>query len=143
MDMLRIQARIGLPTTSDRIWNQIEDLSRWANWNPVETEVSGAIAFGGKLSFVEHLDGLTPRPAQVSVVDWQPRAQLVWAERRGFLFNSVRYFEIEELAPESCVLANGYLRSGLRGEMFHDRHRKALKQATEAVSEGMRAALGL
>ncbi len=141
--MLRIQARVGLPTTSDRIWDQIENLARWAEWNPVERDITGTIAFGGRLSFVEQMDGLPPRQTRVSVVDWQPRAQLVWAERRGFLFNTVRYFEIEEVGPESCVFANGILLAGLRGELFHDRHRRALRDATEAICQGMRTSLDL
>jgi Polyketide cyclase / dehydrase and lipid transport. len=109
MDMLRIQARVGLPVTSDEIWSRIEDLSQWQSWNPVEADVSGTIAFGGKLSFVEHIGGLPPRVTRAGVVDWQPQAQLVLAERRGFLFQSVRYFEIEKLGQQNCIFANGFL----------------------------------
>jgi Polyketide cyclase / dehydrase and lipid transport. len=141
--MLRIQARVGLPVTSDEIWSRIEDLSQWQSWNPVEADVSGTIAFGGKLSFVEHIGGLPPRVTRAGVVDWQPQAQLVLAERRGFLFQSVRYFEIEKLGQQNCIFANGFLFGGLRGEMFHDRHRAALRQATEAVCLGLKGSLGL
>lgn len=141
MDSLRIQSRVGVPLSSERVWELVGDLDRWSQWNPVETAMSGTIAFGGKLTFVEHIEGLAPRPATVRLADWQPEAQLVWAERRGFLFNTVRYFEIEQLSRDGCVFSNGFLFSGLRGELFHDRHRKALRQATEATAQGLLAAL--
>ena len=77
---------------------------------------------------------------QARVGEWQPRAQLVWAEKRGFLFNTVRYFEIEELEKGSCIIASGLIFSGLRGEMFHDKHRNALRRVHEAIAEGLRRA---
>ena len=41
----------------------------------------------------------------------------VSAERRGFLFQSLRYIQIEELAPGNCIVAVGVRFSGLRGEL--------------------------
>ena len=67
-------------------------------------------------------------------------AKRLWAEKRGLWFNSMRYFEIEALESGSCIFANGFIFSGLRGEMYFDRHRKALRSAVDAVAEGMKAA---
>ena len=50
---------------------------------------------------------MAERQAAAQVVEWQPRARLVWAERRGFLFQSLRYIQIEELAPGNCIVAIG------------------------------------
>ena len=61
-------------------------------------------------------------------------------EKRGLWFRSMRYFEIEELEPGSCIVANGFIFSGLRGEMHFDRHRKALRAAVDAVAEGLKTA---
>ena len=74
------------------------------------------------------------------MVEWQPRARLVWAERRGFLFQSLRYIQIEELAPGNCIVAIGIRFSGIRGELFHDKHRPAMKKALESAAEGLKAA---
>ena len=136
----RIEKRVGVQATSDRIWELISDLPSWDRWNPHETEASGAIAFGGVLNMTERLPGLADRRVQARVGEWQPRAQLVWAEKRGFLFNTVRYFEIEELEKGSCIVASGLIFSGLRGEMFHDKHRNALRRVHEAIAEGLRRA---
>ena len=136
----RIEKRIGVRATSDRIWELISDLPSWNRWNPVETEVEGTIAFGGALTLTETIPGLPERRYQAAVAQWQPWAQLVLHEKRGWQFSVVRYFEIEELEPGSCIFATGALFSGLRGEGFHDKHRKALRAAYEEVAETLRTA---
>lgn len=137
---LRIQSRIGVQTSSDRIWALIEDLSWWDRWNPVETGVSGHIAFGGQIALTERVGSLPERPVQYRVAEWQPRAQLVLAEKRGWQFAALRFFEIDELEPGNCIVANGLLLSGFRGESFHDRHRRVLRAAYDEVSQAIKAA---
>lgn len=138
METAKIEKRVGVQATSERLWDILSDLPGWNRWNPVETGLEGAIAFGGQLSLTESVPGLIQRPITVRIADWQPYAQLIWAEKRGWAFNVVRYFEIEELVPGSCIVANGFIFSGLRGELFHDKHRKTLREACEAVAEGLR-----
>lgn len=140
MDTARIEKRIGVRAASDRIWDLIADLPGWDRWNPVETAVEGTIAFGGTIALSEAVPGLPERRASVRVGEWQPYAQLVWMEKRGLWFRSMRYFEIEELEPGSCIVANGFIFSGLRGEMHFDRHRKALRGAVDAIAEGLKSA---
>ena len=138
MDIARIEKRVGVRASTDRIWELIADLPSWERWNPVETAVEGTIAYGGGIALTETIPGLAERRASVRVGEWQPYAQLVWMEKRGLWFRSMRYFEIEELEAGSCIVANGFIFSGLRGEMHHDRHRKALREAVDAVAEGLK-----
>lgn len=140
MDIARIEQRAGVRATSDAIWDVLTDLSGWDRWNPHETGVEGAIAFGGSIALTETLPGMPERRVDARVGDWEPRAQLVWIEKRGFLFNMIRYFEIEELEPGNCIIATGAIFSGLRGELFHDKHRKAIRAAYGEIIEGLRAA---
>ena len=134
----KIEKRVGVRAPSDRIWEVIADLPGWDQWNPVETGVSGTIAFGGQINLTENIGGLPERQVTGRVADWQPNAQLVWTEKRGWLFNVVRYYEIEELEPGSCIIANGFIFSGFRGEGFHDKHRKTIRTACEAIGEALK-----
>jgi hypothetical protein len=138
METTRIEARVGVRATTDRIWEIISDLPHWERWNPYETKVSGTIAFGGVLEMTERLPGLSERRAVARIGDWQPYARLVWNEKRGWLFNATRYITIEELEPGSCIVAIGLVTSGLRGELFHDKHRKAIRRAYDEIGEGLR-----
>ena len=140
MDTTRIEKRIGVRAPSDRIWEILSDLETWHSWNPYETGLSGALAFGASISLTEALPGMAERQVQARLGDWQPYAQLVWAEKRGFLFNAIRYYEIEELERGNCIVSNGVIFSGLRGELFHDRHRKTIRSAYEDISEALRRA---
>ena len=137
----RIEKRIGIQAPADRIWDSLADLSFWSRWNPVETDASGVIGFGGEIRLTETLPGHPARQVIARVGDWQPLAQLVWSEKRGMMFNVVRYFEIDELEPGSCIAANGYIFSGLRGELFHDKHKFALRKACEQVAEALKTAV--
>lgn len=141
MDIARIEKRIGVRATTDQIWSVLSDLSGWDRWNPMETQVEGTIAFGGQIHLTERIEGLSERRAVVRVGEWQPYAQLVWLENRGLWFRTTRYFEIQQLEqPGSCIVANGLIFSGLRGEMYFDKHRLKLRHAVEAVAEGWKAA---
>jgi hypothetical protein len=139
MDIARIEKRIGVRASADRLWEIIADLPGWDRWNPVETAVEGTIAYGGPIALTETIDGLPQRRVTARVGEWQPYAQLVWMEKRGLWFRSMRYFEIEELEPGSCIVANGMIFSGLRGEMFFDKHRIRLRQGVDAVAGAWKA----
>ena len=139
MEIARIERRIGVRASTDRIWDLIADLPGWDRWNPVETGVEGTIAYGGSIALTEAVPGLPERRAGVRVGEWQPLTQLVWVEKRGLWFSAMRYFEIEELEPGSCIFANGFIFSGLRGEMHYDRHRPKLRAAVDSIAEGMKA----
>lgn len=134
----KIEKRVGVRAPSDRIWEVIADLPGWDHWNPVETGASGTIAFGGQINLTEAIEGLPERQVTGRVADWQPNAKLVWTEKRSFLFNVIRYYEIEELEPGSCIVANGFIFSGFFGEGFHDKHRKTIRNACEAIGEALR-----
>ncbi|MNE95015.1 hypothetical protein D3C80_1930500 [compost metagenome] len=102
--------------------------------------MTGALAFGAGISLTEALPGMAERQVQARLGDWQPYSQLVWAEKRGFMFNAIRYYEIEELERGNCIVSNGVIFSGLRGELFHDKHRKAIRSAYEDIAEALRRA---
>ena len=136
----KIEGRIGIKASSDAIWELISDLSSWDRWNTYETGLEGMIAFGGQIALNEAFPDVPARRVTARVGEWQPQARLVWAEKRGWAFNVTRYFEIEELIPGSCIVANGMIFSGLRGEWFHDKHRPQLKPALAEIGEGLRAA---
>lgn len=140
METARIEKRIGVRAPADRIWDLIADLPGWEGWNPIETSVEGTIAYGGSIALTEAIPGLPERRTVGRVGEWQPLAQLVWAEKRGLWFSSLRYFEIEELEPGSCIVANGFIFTGLRGEMHFDRHRKVLRGAVESVADALKTA---
>ena len=140
MDTTRIEKRIGVNAPSDRIWEILSDLENWHSWNPYETGVTGALAFGAGISLTEALPGMAERHVQARLGDWQPYSQLVWVEKRGFMFNAIRYYEIEELERGNCIVANGVIFSGLRGELFHDKHRKLIRPAYEDIAEALKRA---
>ena len=140
METIRIENRIGVRAPAERIWDVLTDFAGWRRWNPHETDIEGVLGFGAAIRLTERLPDLGERRIEARLGEWQPNAQLVWAERRGFLFRTLRYYEIDELERGSCILASGTRFSGLRGELFHDKHRGALRRGHEGIVEGLKAA---
>src|SRR6478672_3759354 len=141
METARIERRIGVRASPEHLWGLTADLSGWDRWNPIETGVEGAIAFGAGITLTEKIEGLPDRRAAARVGEWEPYSQLVWTENRGLWFRSTRYFEIQPLEnPDSCIVSNGFVFSGLRGEMFFDKHRAHLRHSVDAVADAWKAA---
>lgn len=140
MDDAKIERRAGVQATSDRIWDLVSDLARWNDWNPYETDVEGAIAYGGRLTLTEAFPGQAERRTTAAVAEWRPRVRLVWTENRGFLFRTLRYIDIEEIERGKCVVSSAHRFAGLRGELHHDKHRNALREAHQAIVDGLKAA---
>ena len=136
---IRIEHRIGVAASPEMVWEVIADFERWSEWNSLHPEVRGVIAIGGRLEVAEVLDGEPGRLHQVVIPDWTPEIQLIWANRRAFLSTSTRYFEIEQLADNAGLLANGEIFSGLRGEAWAKQRRAAFKAGFEAVNEAIKA----
>lgn len=140
MDTTRIEKRIGVRASSERIWDVITAFDQWAGWNPYETDVSGHLSFNGSISLIEALPGHQSRQIMARLGDWQPMSQLIWTEKRGFLFNATRYYKIEQLDKDAAILSHGVILTGLRGELFHDKHRQSIRTAYEEIAEGLKRA---
>ena len=136
---IRIENRIGVAASSEKVWEVIVDLERWGDWNALHPEARGTISFGGQLEVAEVLDGEPGRLHQVVIPAWAPEIQLVWVNKRGFLSKSTRYFEIEKLTEDSCLLANGEIFEGLRGEDWAKARRGKFQTAFEAINEAIKA----
>lgn len=140
MEDTRIDKRAGVKATSDQIWQLISDLPSWNDWNPIDTDVEGAIAYGGELTMTESFPDMIERRAIGRVAEWQPYSRLVWTEKRGFLFATVRYIGIEELDKGNCIVTSGIRFVGLRGELYMDKHRARIRSGQEAIVEALKAA---
>ena len=141
METTRIDNRIGVKASAERIWDVLSDLEGWHRWNPYETQLSGRLGFGAAVNFQEAFPGLPSRQASASISEWEPCGQLLLSERRGFLFGTVRYFEIEPLEKNASVLTNGILFTGLRGEMHFDKVRKILRPVVLDINERLKAVI--
>lgn len=136
---IRIEHRIGVAASTETVWGVIADLDRWADWNSLHPKASGRFSIGGQLEVAEVLDGEPGRLHQVAIPDWTPEIQLVWVNRRGFLSKSTRYFEIERLSDSACLLANGEIFDGWRGERWARERREKFRAAFEAINEAIKA----
>lgn len=136
----RVEDRIGINAPAEVIWEIVHDLPRWQDWNPTYTEASGTIRIGQILTLTLALPGQAPQQIQPKVLEWVPNEQLHWELKLlAGAIKTLRYIEIESLAPESCVVDNGELFRGLMGPSLGRRMRGPVRRGFRAMNEALKA----
>jgi hypothetical protein len=137
---VRIEHRIGIQAPAEVIWELVYDIAHWGDWNPLYSQASGTIHIGDRIDFTIVLPGMKPQAAHATVLEWVPNEQLHYqVAGMGGLVRGTRYVEIEQLAPESCIVANGEISGGLLGptvaRTLGGKIYKGLRGMNEALKE--------
>ena len=72
----RIEKRVGIQASAERLWDILSDFNGWSRWNPYETDLEGQLAFGAPLRLTETWPDMAPRQVEGRINEWQPLAQL-------------------------------------------------------------------
>ncbi|HEY2481189.1 MAG TPA: SRPBCC domain-containing protein [Caulobacteraceae bacterium] len=137
---VKLEHRTGVRASAETIWRLIADIEAWPNWNPLYTKAQGVIRMGAPLDLEVTLPGQAPRAIRPVVLDWIPNEQLLWQIKMlGGLIKSIRYFEIEELAPGSCIFSNGEMFDGMLGPSVARRLREPIRAGFRAMGEAVKS----
>lgn len=129
---VRIEHRIGVQAPAEVVWELVHDVAGWGAWNPLYPEASGEVRIGETLSLTVALPGMKPDLMRAVVLDWVPNEQLHFrSSSLGGLVRETRFIEIEQLAPESCIVSNGEIIGGLLGSSI-------ARQAGGRIHKGLR-----
>lgn len=137
---LRIEHRVGIQAPAEVIWEILADLKSWHEWNALYPKAAGEIRIGAQLDITLALPGQPEQQIRPTVVDWVPNDQLHWklTMLRG-LVKTIRFFEIEELAAESCIVSNGEYVGGMLGPMLARRMTGTIYRGFRDMNEALKA----
>jgi hypothetical protein len=139
MSLVKLEHRIGVKASAETIWAVIADFERWPRWCTLYPRAVGAIRIGAQLDLDVAIAGQPTRAIKPVVLDWVPNEQLHWRlSMLGGLVRSTRYFEIEQLAPGSCIFSNGELFGGILGPTIARRLRGPVRDGFRAMGEALR-----
>ena len=139
---IRVEYRVGINATPERLWEVLSDLDHWDAWNPMYPQASGKIAMGGTLHLTEHIAGQPDRRLEARVLDWTPEAQLVLRIPEGAFARRMQYFEIEALAGKDergCIFAAGVYFQGWHEKAAAKRLGRGLKIGFGLLAEALKA----
>ncbi|HEY3950508.1 SRPBCC domain-containing protein [Phenylobacterium sp.] len=137
---LRIEHRVGIQAPAEVIWAVISDLASWHEWCVLYPKAAGQIRIGGTLDITLALPGRPPEEIHPTVLEWVPGEQLHWRlTMLGGLVKTTRYFEIEALAAESCIVSNGELIAGFLGPRLGKRMAGTLYRAFVDMDDALKA----
>jgi hypothetical protein len=136
----RIEHRLGIPASAHAIWDVLGNIEGWPTWQPLYSDVKGALRIGGSIEVVEQLDGARPTHLRPTILDWVPDDQIHWrAKSSGGLIRRTRYFEIEKLTDTGSIVANGELYDGFFTRYVSPARRRLIRQGFEAFGEALKA----
>jgi hypothetical protein len=137
---LRIEHRVGVQAPAEVIWDVIADLKSWHEWNALYPKAAGEIRIGSQLDITLALPGQKPQEIKPTVLEWVPNDQLHWRlSLAGGMVKTIRYFEIEVLAAESCIVSNGEIIGGMLGPMMARRMTGTIYRAFRDMNEALKA----
>jgi hypothetical protein len=136
---IRIETRLGIQASAERIWEVLSNLDRWEGWNPVYPRASGKIVIGGTLELLEKLPGGPERSLRAKVVDWTPHAQLILRIDEGFATHRLQYFEIDPLDPTASIFAAGIFFNGWGAKGAAKRLGRSAKLGFGLMGEALKA----
>jgi hypothetical protein len=137
---LRIEHRVGIQAPPEVIWEVISDLAAWSDWNPIYPRATGEIRIGSTLDITLALPGEKPQQIQPTVMEWVPNDQLHWKlSMMGGLVKTIRFFEIEKLAEESCIVSNGEIIGGMLGPRLGKRMGQKIYRGFRDMDEALKA----
>ena len=110
-----IDTAIEITAGSERVWDVLDDLARYPEWNHFLLRVDGRLAVGAPIRFRFELPRGFRMNATATVLKLEPARELRWAGRLlwPWLFRAEHYFVIEPLATEQVRFLHGEIFSGL------------------------------
>ncbi|MBS0361599.1 MAG: SRPBCC domain-containing protein [Proteobacteria bacterium] len=134
-----MEHRVGIQAPAEVIWEVLSDLSSWHEWCELYPKASGEIRIGATLDLTLALPGRPPQEIHPMVLEWVPNEQLHWRlSMLGGLVKATRFFEIEALAEESCIVNNGELIAGLLGPRLGKRMAGTIYRAFMAMDDALK-----
>lgn len=136
---VKIEERIGVQASPERVWEVLSNLEGWKDWNPLNPKIEGRLAIGSELTVEQRWPGQSVDVVKARVLDWIPLEQIHWrtSMARGWVW-TVRYFEIEALGPNNCVFSVGELFGGFLGGFVAKRMRPSIRAGFKALCEAVR-----
>jgi hypothetical protein len=137
---LRIEDRVGVQAPAEVIWEIVQDLSRWEEWNPTYVQAAGEVRIGETLTLTLALPGQPEQEIRPKVLDWVPGEQLHWQlSMMGGMIKTLRYIEISPLSEVGCIVDNGEIFGGFMGPSLGKRVGRAVRAGFRAMNEALKA----
>ncbi|HEV2364385.1 MAG TPA: SRPBCC domain-containing protein [Caulobacteraceae bacterium] len=136
---LKIEHRLGVQAPASVVWEQLVDLEKWGEWNPLYPRAKGVLRIGEPLELDLALAGRPTTTIRPRVIDWVPDEQILWRlSLYGGLVQTTRYIEIEALSEAGCIFSNGEIFSGPLGPIGAGRLRKEIRAGFLAMGEAVK-----
>ena len=93
----RILTSVYLPQAPDRVWDELADFARYAEWNPLTVEAHGEARAGARVS-MRFLNPASPGATvrlTVTVTRAEPSRVLAWRGHVPLLFTGDHLFELQ------------------------------------------------
>ena len=96
--------RVDIDAPAERVWSILEDLDRYAEWNPFTVRIETDFVVGHPIVLHVSFDGAKPMRQTEILRRWAPGEELRWSMTIGpaWFFRAERVQRVEVLGPARC-----------------------------------------
>jgi hypothetical protein len=136
-----VEHKVDIQVPAAFIWQMLEDVNSWSQWNPIYLKASGSIGTGDAIDMSVAIPGIKPTSLTVTVYVSIPNAHLRYGSpSMAGLIRAVRFVAIESTGPESCKVTNGESMGGLVGRLIAPSVGPKILEALRQMNEGLKQA---
>jgi len=131
----RLDTRIQIDATPERVWSILLDFAGYSRWNPFIRSIEGRAAVGESLSV--SLQGMNFHPRVLAL---EPRRELRWKGKLLMpgLFDGEHFFALEPEGDRRVIFHHGEVFSGLLVPFFRKSLDGATRQGFVAMNEALK-----
>ena len=105
--MKRVEARIDIDASAERVYAVLADLARYPEWNPVVTRIRGQARVGARVRFRIEIDGLPGLSLVARVCVADAAHGFGWRGGPPGIFTGEHVVRLEALGPDRTRVIHG------------------------------------
>ena len=137
----RFEHKLIINASASVIWKVLGKVNKWGNWSVLYPEASGELIQDSILKLIIHIPGTKKVDATALVEKVEEEQLLIFKSRAKLpeaLMNGVRYFKIQKINEDSCIVTDGEVVGGLLGVATAHVITKGLFKGLQLMNEGLK-----
>lgn len=138
---LRFEHRLMINAPAKSIWKVLSDVNRWNEWSVLYPAASGELSKGNVINITIYVPHTKAIPSTAEVKECEPEKFVMFksvTKLPGFFMNGMRYFQIETVDDNHCVVCDGEVVGGVLGIVSAAMMPRNLFEGLKLMNEGLK-----
>lgn len=125
------------------IWSILSDVDHWGEWAVLYPKATGKMEKDNQINLDIFVPGTKAVPSKAEFLEVEPEKFVMFHAHPNKLpagmANGVRYFQIEEVSEDRCIVTDGEVVCGKLGMQIAKHSNDGVFKGLQAMNEGLKA----